>query len=172
MSLEEKANSKEQQKLIVDLFSSDDKLVLQTITELREKGGEFSIKPLVKAFFSTKSNDVRQSIYGLFCDLKDESVASTVYTSIQGFEKDGNMELLLSSFWQSAIQFENLAVFVKIFVESDDKTSFEAFTIIEQNASNIDDKERDNCLEVLKSGIGLLSDFKKSISLTLLEIFK
>ncbi len=172
MSLEEKAISKEQQILVDSLYSSNKKLVIETVAKLRVKGGEFSIKPMIEVFFTTKSNDIRQSIYGLFCDLKDESVSNEVFKAIHGFEKNEYMSLLLSSFWQSAIQFTSLSNFVKIFIESDDKTSFEAFTVIEQNAANIDDTEQNVCLEELKSGIDKLSDFKKSISVSLLEIFR
>ncbi len=78
----------------------------------------------------------------------------------------------VSSLWQSSVKFDDTKTLLDIFISGDDATSFEALTLIQQSADVITDKMRMICLNVLKSELHSISDFKKNLSVDLLEIFE
>lgn len=164
--------SKEEQKIINDLYSTDDQLVRSTIKSLRNKGGLFVIKPLMEVYFSNLSQEISSSALGIVRDLKESKAATIIMDNIVNYKANNRIPDFISALWQSAIKFDNLEVFVKLFVSGDDRTSLEIVTLIQQNAYLLNNESRKQCLDILKSEIGGLSEFKRALVVDLLEVFE
>ncbi|MDD2635290.1 MAG: hypothetical protein PHW82_07300 [Bacteroidales bacterium] len=171
--MENKQNlSKEQQQIISDLYSSDSQIVHKTIKKLGDKGGLFIIKPLMDVYFSNPSKEVVLASFDIVRDLKESKAARIIIENILKYKTNDRLSDFISALWQSAIKFDNLEVFVEIFVKAEDTTALETVTLIQQNGYLLTDESRKKCLNILKSEIGGLSEFKKALVIDLLEIFE
>jgi len=164
--------SEEQQKIINDLYSTDDQIVSKTIKDLRNKGGVFAIKPLMEVYFSTSSAEISTAAFSIIRDLKASQASVIISENIIRYSANDKISDFISALWQSAVKFDNLKVFVEIFVGGNDKTSLEIVTLIQQNAYLLNDDSRKECLDVLKYEIGELNSFKKALIVDLLEVFE
>jgi hypothetical protein len=162
----------EQKRILNDLYSVDEQVTLKTIKELRSKGGVFAIEALMEILFSNKTEEISVEINSLFRDLKDSKASIVIQSNLEKYQASEMISDFISALWQSAIPFESLEIFVKIFVAGTDKTAFEALTLIQQNAANLSDSSRKNCLILLKSDIDKLSDFKKALAVDLIEVLQ
>lgn len=161
-----------QKQILVGLDSEDDKIVIKAIKDTREKGGEYVIEPLMKLYFTHESKDVVKEISQIFADLKDSKLNSIITENLVKYKENERLSVFISYLWQSAIKFEDMKSFVELFVSGDDPTSLESLTIIQQSADLINDKSREQCLELLKSELSGMNDFKKTLSVDLLEILE
>lgn len=162
----------EQQRILKDLYSVDEQITLKTIKELRSKGGVFAIEALMEILFSNKTEEISVEINSLFRDLKDTKAAVVILSNLEKYHDSEMISDFIAALWQSSLPFESLELFVKIFVAGTDKTAFEALTLIQQNAANLSDNSRKNCLLILKSDIDKLSDFKKALAVDLIEVLQ
>ncbi len=164
--------SKEQQQIIKELYSTDEIIVHKAIKNLRDKGGLFVIKPLMEIYFSTSSQEVSAAAFGIVRDLKESKAGIIITENILQYKANNRISDFISALWQSAIKFDNLEVFVELFVIGDDRTSLEAVTLIQQNGYLLNDESRKHCLDIIKSEIGELSEFKRALVVDLLEVFE
>ncbi|MBN2778405.1 MAG: hypothetical protein JXR36_12215 [Bacteroidales bacterium] len=162
----------EQQQILKDLYSVDEQVTLKAIKELRSKGGVFAIEALMEILFSNKTEEISVEINSLFRDLKDSKASIVIQSNLEKYQTSEMISDFISALWQSAIPFDSLEIFVKIFVSGNDNTAFEALTLIQQNAANLSDNSRKNCLLIVKSDIDKLSDFKKALAVDLIEVLK
>ncbi|HOZ29746.1 MAG TPA: hypothetical protein PLL66_02415 [Bacteroidales bacterium] len=172
--MKEKDNAKvnEQKKLIQELFSTDENSVMKSIQFLRDKGGVFIVEPLIEVYFSTQYESVRDSVYNLICDLKDNKTADVFANNIEKYSTRENFSKLLSAFWQSSIKFSELLPFIKLFVKSDNLAAVEIFTIVEQNICNVSDEDKMKCDKLITSKISELEGFKRDIAKEILVMLK
>ena len=164
--------SKEQQQIIKELYSTDEIIVHKAIINLRNKGGLFVIKPLMEVYFSTSSQEISAAAFSIICDLKEYKAATIITENILKYKANDRISDFISALWQSAIKFDNLIVFVEIFFSGDDRTSLEIVTLIQQNGYLLKDESRKQYLDILKSKIGGLSEFKRALVVDLLEVFE
>lgn len=162
----------EQQQILKDLYSVDDQVVLKAIRAIRSKGGTYAIEALMEILFSNRTKDIDVEIISIFRDLKDRKASIVIQSNLAKYQTSEMISDFISALWQSAIPFESLEIFVKIFIAGTDKTAFEALTLIQQNAANLSDSSRKNCLILLKADIDKLSDFKKALAVDLIEVLQ
>jgi hypothetical protein len=162
--------TQEQQQIINDLYSNNEIEVIESIKKIRNKGGKYSILPLMDTFFKTDFVDVRKAIAGLFGDLKDNKVSPVITENLLNYSNHEQMGLFLSNIWQSTLAFEDLKIFTELFVISEPKASLECMTIIEQNLANISDANREECLGILKTNIAKFEGFKHELAQDLINI--
>lgn len=164
--------TREQKDILLGLFSSKETEVINSIEIIRNKGGEYSIKPLMEVYFSTAFPSVRNSIYDLVCDLKSSKTADIFAQNIEVYSQKDHLSKLLSAFWQSAIKFSVLLPFIRIFNLADSLAAVEILTIVEQNAYNTSDADKKECIHIITAGISDYDDFKKNIAEAILEVLK
>ncbi|HNQ67984.1 MAG TPA: hypothetical protein PKN32_06385 [Bacteroidales bacterium] len=164
--------TQEQKEILSQLFSKDEKTVLNSIKIMRKKGGEFIVKPLLEIYFTTESESIRDAIYSLICDLKNNKTADIFVKNIELYANNDKLSKLLSAFWQSTIKFTDLLPFVKVFFSSNTYSAVEVLTIIEQNAYNISNENKLKCNELILSKISELEGFKHDVANEILEFLK
>ncbi len=164
--------NKEQREILLGLYSSNEVAVLQSVERLRNKGGEYSVKPILEIYFSTPYIAVRNSIYELVCDLKDSKIATMLEQNIETYQNKEHFPKFLSGLWQSSVKFTTLMPFMRILDNGVDMVAVEVLSIVEQSAFNISDKEREDCSEFVKSKISAYEGFKKTLAEDILEVLK
>jgi len=161
-----------QKQLLVGLYSSDDKIVIKSIKDTREKGGTFVIEPLMELYFTHKSTDVYKEIPAIFSDLKDSKLNLLITDNLLKYKGNERLSVFISSLWQSSVKFEDIKSLVEIFISGDDSSSLETLTLIQQNADMLNDAIASECLNILKSELSGMNDFKKTLAVDLLEILE
>jgi hypothetical protein len=161
-----------QKQILNALSSDDDKVVVKTINDIRNKGGIYVVEPLMSLYFESGKEIISNEVVKLFSDLKDNSLANTIAENILKYKKNEKLSVFVSALWQSSLKFDNLKIFFEIFITESDNTSFEVLTLIQQNAYNMTENMKTDCLKMLKSDISNLSDFKKTLAVDLLEILE
>ncbi len=164
--------TKEQKEILLGLFSTNEVAVLESIEKIRDKGGDYSIKPLLEIYFSTPYTAVRNSIYELICDLKDNKIADILEQNIETYKDKEHLPKFLSALWQSAAKFSSLMPFLRIFDNGDDLIAVEILSVVEQSAGSIPDAEREESLKFIKSKVSDYKGFKKIIAGEIMELLK
>lgn len=164
--------TKEQKEILLGLFSTNEVAVLESIEKIRDKGGDYSIKPLLEIYFSTPYVAVRNSVYELICDLKDSKIAAILEQNIETYQNKEHLPKFLSALWQSAVKFSSLMPFLRIFDNGDELIAVEILSVVEQSAGSVSDVEREESFKFIKSKISDYQGFKKTIAEEILELLK
>lgn len=162
----------EQKQILKSLAQSDENIVLKAVKDMRDKGGEYVIEPVMDVYFNHKSEKIQAEVLRLFQDLKDSKLNNLITDNIVSYSSNERLSDFISALWQSSVKFDNTLVFLEIFVKENEATSLEALTLIQQNADVISDDMRAMCLKTLKAELLNLSEFKKNLAIDLLEIFE
>lgn len=147
------------QELGVGLKSKDDTIVLKTIGEIRDDGSNELLRDLAKLLCSTKNKEIKESIYNLFCDLKNQSSVEKLITFLNSEELKKAKKTLLSACWQTRLDFSDyLELFIDIVIKDPFEYSFEAFTVIENMESKVTRERKNELIEYTKSKISGVKD--------------
>lgn len=127
-----------QAKLLKAIEQGSDKIILSMLIDLREHGEIFYLETLMGMAIGGKSDTLKKAIVRFISDVKAKDAAPVIANFIR--KNKGNKEIirLVAACWQSVLDFSNhLDTFFDIFIESDYECSFEAFTVIENNISQL-----------------------------------
>ena len=114
------------------LFSNDEKVVVKTITNLRESGTDNDLVLLAELYEKNNSDKIKKLIDQFFCDLKNQDSVATIFRLIKSCTHKGTLKMLTSACWQSRLNFiANFELFIDLVIHEDFEISFEAFTLID-----------------------------------------
>lgn len=149
--------NKEQKELTLKgLKSEDNKVVSDAIKLIREDGDDSFLSAIFSVFDSTDDQQIRQDIYGLFCDIRNQESAKTIVSLINGTDNDDALQMLVSSCWQTRLDYaEYLETFIKLTTVKPFNIAFEAFTVIENIESSFTPERKH---ELLRFTTGLLTN--------------
>lgn len=104
---------------------------------------EGALKLVAMYYDITDDENIKQSISGLFNDLKEKRFRTEVIEAIAAVTRPGSKAMLTSSCWQSGLDYsEHATALAGFFMEADYMTSLECFTVIETCAADISDSDR------------------------------
>ena len=128
------------------------KLITEAIVLLRdEQPFEGAVGLLAALYDRTPEHDIMRAVEGFLNDVKDQSVAPEVIKEIQRGWKPDTIRMLVSSCWQSGLDYSSFSTEItEVFLGSDFATAIE-------------------CLSVMGESVHLLSSKKKKELLTLIE---
>ncbi len=162
-----------QKKLLTDLYSSDNEVVVETIVALRENGDVVFIKPLIALFFTTTDKSIRNAIVQFLSDVKDKNAAIHIIDGIRNNNSREDLNELLSVCWQSALVFnEYLPLFFDLFLHKSFLVAFEAYTIIHSMEIDYAKNNYDAAIKLLKSYLSKIDDNKKDLLNDLIQKFE
>ncbi|MFC2087637.1 hypothetical protein ACFLSA_05720, partial [Bacteroidota bacterium] len=117
---------------------------------------------LMKVFENNDSKDIKSLILRLIVDVKDQSVVPHIVALIKNVEDEDEKSLLVSSCWQSRLDFSYyLNLFSEIVVTNDYQTALEAFTVIENSLINASEESIKKQLQYLKNSLSTVETEKK-----------
>lgn len=102
-----------------------------------------ALKMLAMFYDNTGDHILRAAISDLFNDIKERSAMAEVIESVSAVRKQDSRAMLISSCWQSGLDYSPFAVtLAEYFVSGDYMTSLECFTVLDTCASSISHNDR------------------------------
>ena len=129
------------------LNNPDNSIVLNTINELRDQGNDNLLEILCQIYIDNEDREIRTSIFQLFCDLKSQKSTEYVMQLIQNANYKVAKQMLISSCWQSRLNYSNfLEIFILMVITESFEISFEAFTVIENLDVPLEEKRKNELI--------------------------
>ncbi|PKP08423.1 MAG: hypothetical protein CVU09_15875 [Bacteroidetes bacterium HGW-Bacteroidetes-4] len=164
-----------QNKILAEqLKSANKELILDTIKSLRHDGNDEVLEILTQIYLNQTNNEISQAIYRFFCDLKNQPSAETVIRLIKNPEYHQAKKMLVSSCWQSRLNYiVYLETFIAMVFSEPFELAFEAFTVVENMEARVSEQRKkellafvdanmDNCID---DNLVLADDLKGIIQL-------
>ena len=167
--------SEKKNKELADILQKDNNTVIaQAIETLRqEKPFEGAISLLTAFYDKTDDFSVRKSIAGFMNDLKDQSATKEVIEQIRKKWKSGTISMLVSSCWQSGLNYSEYSIdLVRIFLEGDYVTAIECLTVIEESAHELSVSGKKEIIKILEESPVTQITEKQSLTLELISILE
>lgn len=164
--------NKEQKKIVADLYSPDEEVVVETLYRIREIGGEYCISPMIEVFFSTPFANVRTEIGRVFLDLKSAKVSGEILENLSVYMTHELIGEFISNLWQSSVVFDDVVPFVEKFVVADDMLALDCLSLVENNLGNITGKSLARCREIVRDNYSSFDGMKKQLADDLISILE
>ncbi|MCU0459263.1 MAG: hypothetical protein MUE37_09290 [Bacteroidales bacterium] len=156
------------------LNGGKEKEIAERIRLLRSEepfGG--ALKLIALYYDQTDNQHIRQIISDLFNDLKEKSARAEVIESVTMVRKQDTRAMLISSCWQSGLDYSEFAKpLAEQFITGDYMTSLECFTVLDTCAGSISHSERDEIVLLLRTDIESFDIPKKKLALELISMLK
>lgn len=164
--------SKKLKELDFILNKEDNFRVKEAIRSLRSQ--EFfngAIGLLVSFYDRCTDKSIKNLIRDFMNDLKDQAVRCEVVSEIKKKWKPGTINMLVSSCWQSGLDYSSYcSCMAKLFLTSDYVTSIECFTVIEVSVENLSREMKDEIICIISAGADYQLDEKAALTTELLNI--
>jgi hypothetical protein len=163
--------SKKDERLINNLLSKNQQVVIDTLEEIREDGTITLLPFLIDLLNSTKNEEISKQLYALLCELKQTGSTAIILDAINNEKYAGIQETLLRICWENGLDYTPyLSTFVNIVIHGDFMNSFEAFTVIENMEGTLSPEIAQSMVDQLQSALSEASIEKKSLIFDLIRI--
>lgn len=161
-------------KLRETLVGLDRVSTIVLIRSLRDEKPFFGLLSMLAELHSSTSDDgVRDEVELFFNDLKEQSVAGEVVSIIDHIQNNSTRNVLLSSCWQSGIDYSGyIEYFVSWAISGDYFATLECFTTIEQSAFAVPANKRDEEARRIISVMGSVSGDKVLLMKEIISILQ
>jgi hypothetical protein len=148
--------------------------IARAIKSLRgEEPFEGAIGLLAGYYDSSTDKGISDLIEDFFNDIKHPSACQKVMEEIQKPWKQDTISMLLSSCWQSGLDYsEHTGNIAAVFLEADYATAIECMTVIEESAKLNTREQKDNIIEIIKSSSRAFTHEKTALTNELIGILE
>jgi hypothetical protein len=166
------------EKMIIELaeaLNKDSYIVINGAIELlrKEKPFEGAIGMLTAYYDRTNDFSIRKSIACFMNDLKDQSACKEVITEIRKQWKPDTISMLVSSCWQSGLNYSVYSSdLAKVFLNGDYVTAVECLTVIEESVNELSRSSKDEIIKMLEESTVSPINEKKTLTLELISILE
>jgi hypothetical protein len=141
------------------------------LDEIKNKGDDTYIAPLIALLHQSLSNEVKASIFQLFIDLKHENSVDQLIQELIKEENPEILERLVASCWQNGLNYsKHLTYFVQLVLNHEFQIAFEAFTVIENMYGKIDPDVEIALMEKIENNLQNVEERKQYLLKGMLEI--
>jgi len=155
------------------LFSKNNKIVIETIKKLRETGKDNDLNTLIELYVNNNNKEVNQLIYQLFCDLKTQKSTITIANLIKNTTDKQTLKMLVSTCWQSRLNYINsFELFIDLVINEAFEISFEAFTLIENFEEKTTENRKTELTTYVKNNIKKCKDDNLALAVDLVQIIE
>jgi hypothetical protein len=150
------------QNLLSGLNSPDENVVAETLQQMRVKGNVNLLPAVFNLFFSRRMENINEELISFINDIKNPEAVPLFMDAVKTFHGNQGYSDLISACWQCGLDFsEYIDQFIELVMEEDYYTSVEAFSVIEENVTNLSSQQRTSRIEFIRSKLELLSPEKK-----------
>jgi hypothetical protein len=150
------------QELLKGLNSPDEVTVAQTLEKLRIHGNNEVLPALFALLFSGRMESLKDEIINLMNDVKDPGAVKVYMDAVKMYYGKPHYSDLISACWQCGLDFsEYIDQFIELVLDEDYYISLEAFSVIEENVTNLNSQQRSARLEFIRSKLDFLSPEKR-----------
>ncbi len=168
--MEQNKLTQEQKDILSQLYDKDQTIVINTIRSLRDKGGVFIVEALIDTYFTTNDDTIKKEILDLFIDIKDQSISHIIVSKLNKYRNSDSLHNFLSILWQSSLQFDNLDIFVDLFINANDLVALESITILEQNIVNTTKEQQSEFKRKILDAQDDFSEFKRTLCSGIIDL--
>lgn len=160
----------EHNNILKALQSADSIVVIEALDELRVSGKTSDIPILVEMLHQSKNSEIKAKIAGIFANLKDKDSVPLLIEAIQNQKYAPELKQLVSSCWENGLNYTNyLSLFVDLLIRHDFLVAFEAYTVITNMETTIDQAKIDTEIEKLDQAMHTTADEKKALMLDVID---
>jgi hypothetical protein len=165
-------SEKKLQQLAAVLEKTDNLVISEAVRLLRdEQPFEGAIGLLVSLYDRSDDLAVRKAVGEFMNDLKDQTAAVEVISEIRKEWKPETMSMLVSSCWQSGLDYTDyISDLAKVFAKCDFATAVECFTVIEESADQLTPGSKNEVKTIITEGSADTQDEKKKLTLELIKV--
>jgi len=168
-------SSENKRKELEHILSSENFVKInRAIQQLRDDSPFVGAIGLLVSFYDGSDNSsVKRLITEFLNDLKDQSSCIEVMAELKKDLKPGTLSMLVSSCWQSGLNYAGYSKdFAGLFLSGDYLTALECFTVIESSVENISQAEKDAIIKILREGSQTGISEKKALVLELISVLE
>jgi len=164
-------NPKIIQEIILNRLKSNDiETVAETIAELSESGNISYLPGLFDLLSTSKSEEIKKSISQLLSNLKDKDSVPLLVAAIQNPGYQSELKQLVSSCWENGLDYSYyLTVFVDLMIQKDFIIAFEAYTVIVNTETKIDQNLLDIEIDKLEKALHFCSEDIRPLLLDVID---
>ncbi len=160
----------EHKSILKALQSTDSLVVLEALDELRISGETSDIPVLIEMLHNSENKEIKAKIAGLLANLKEKDTVPLMIEAIQNQKYASELKQLVSSCWENGLDYSNyLPLFVDLLIQNDFLVAFEAYTVITNMETTIDQAKIDTEIEKLDQAMHSTSDEKKPLMLDVID---
>ena len=148
--------------------------ITKAVKSLRgEEPFEGAIGLLAEYYNNSSETGIARLIEDFFNDIKHQSARPEVMTEIRKPWKPGTLSMLVSSCWQSGLDYsEYIADIAEAFLKADYATAIECMTVIEESAKFSTREQKDKIIKSVKKSSGAFTNEKIALTQELIEILE
>jgi hypothetical protein len=156
------------------LNAENKKVVSNAIISLRnENPFRGAIGLLASLFDRTNDLIIKDLIRNFLNDIKEPGARMEVVAEIKKFYKPETISMLVSSCWQSGMDYSEFVIdFTNLFITGDYVIALECFTVIEESGQNIPASERSKIISLLERSHETSSVEKNSLLQALIKVLR
>jgi hypothetical protein len=118
----------------------------------------------------SQNPEIKAKIAGIFANLKDKDSVPLLIEAIQNQKYAPELKLLVSGCWENGLNYTNyLSLFVDLLIRQDFPVAFEAYTVITNMETTIDQAKIDTEIEKLDQAMHTTTDEKKALMLDVID---
>lgn len=167
-------SDKKLREFSAQLSSGDPLVVLNTIEILRNEDPFLgAIKLLAEVYDRTENSEIRSGISEFMNDMKESTARLEVIKEINKLYKQATIRMLVSSCWQSGLDYSPYAAdFAVAFNKGDYPTAIECFTVIEEASQYLSMEERSHVISILMENEPVNSSEKSALVSELIKMLE
>jgi hypothetical protein len=148
--------------------------ITESIKSLRDEPPFRGAIGLLIEFYNESDNtSVKRLIKEFLNDLKDQSSCEEVIAEIKKELKPETLRMLVSSCWQSGLNYSGYSSdFADLFLSGDYMTAIECFTVIESSVQNLTGPEKDSIIKKIREGSSSVIGEKTALALELISVLE
>lgn len=168
MTIDQSKN--EHDSILRGLHSADPETVMQAIEELRVEGRTSDFPILLEMLRVTSKPEITSKIKALFANLKDKDTIPLMVQAIQDEKYATVRQQLISACWENGMDYTPyLPVFVDVLIDQEFLVAFEAYTVITNMETAIDQNLLDVEIEKLDKAMHSTTAEKKVLMLDVVD---
>jgi hypothetical protein len=160
----------EHKNILKGLQSSDSLKVIETLEELRTTGKVSDIPLLLEMLHVSRNPDVKAKITDLFANLKESDAIPLIMEAIKSQRFAPELKDLLATCWENGLDYsEYLSLFIELMIETEFQVALEAYTVIMNMTSRIEQQKIDREMERLEIALKGEQEQKRQLYLDVID---
>lgn len=156
--------------ILQGLHSADQNIVIEALDELKTSGKVEDIPVLVELLHTSSNPEIKTKITSLLANLKGIETIPLLISAIRNPKYAPELQKLVSSCWENGLDYSNyLSIFTDLLIENDFLVAFEAYTVITNLVSRIDQAKIETEIDRLDKALATAPEEKRPLLLDVID---
>lgn len=150
--------------IIKKLYSNNPQKSIEAIDEIAANGNCSYLPMLIDTLLNNENIEIKHKITTLLSEIKHKDAVNELIKAIENPKYLPIQETLTRVCWENGLDYSpHLSTFVKLLINGEYMTAFEAFTVIENTEEKITEASMNEYLQQLRSALDNASDDRKTL---------